>query len=161
MSRPRLRTLAATGAAVTAAAGLGGLATDPDSAWYRTLKMPPWQPPPATFGLVWTPLYATIAGAGAKALDTLADDGKHDERRAYATALGVNLALNAGWSWLFFRAHRPWLAAGGAAVLAASSADLARRTARVDRRAGWAMSAYPLWCTFATVLSADIARRNS
>ncbi|WP_197676395.1 tryptophan-rich sensory protein [Nakamurella panacisegetis] len=56
-----VRTLATIGAAVTAAAVTGGLATDPGSAYYIGLRKPAWQPPAPAFGLVWTPLYADIA----------------------------------------------------------------------------------------------------
>jgi len=156
----RGRTLAATAGAVVATAALGGLATDPGSDWYQGLEKPPWQPPAAAFGLVWTPLYATVAASSAAALDALAEQGRDAERRAYVRALATNLALNAGWSWLFFRARRPWPATAGAAVLAASSADLTRRTLKARRGAGLALAAYPAWTAFATALSASVARRN-
>jgi len=68
--------------------------------------------------------------------------------------------LNAGWSWLFFRHHRLGASALGAAVLTASSADLAQRATRADRRAGTALSLYPLWCAFATVLATHVWRLN-
>ncbi|GAA1848201.1 hypothetical protein GCM10009736_13200 [Actinomadura bangladeshensis] len=51
----RWRTYGATAAAVTAA--VGAKAVDADSAWYRSPAQPPWQPPPWTFGVVWTPLF--------------------------------------------------------------------------------------------------------
>ena len=72
----------------------------------------------------------------------------------------VNLVINAGWSWLFFRYHRLGASALGAAVLAVSSADLVRRTAQADPRAGLALSPYPVWCTFATVLATHVWRLN-
>jgi tryptophan-rich sensory protein len=43
-----------------------------------------------------------------------------------------------------------------AGLLAASSADLVRRAADADPKLGVALAPYPLWCTFATVLSTDI-----
>jgi benzodiazapine receptor len=152
----RASTVLRTGLAVAATAVGGGLATDPGSGWYRSLRKPGWQPPPPAYGLVWTPLYADLAVTSARALDAL--DGP--ERAAYARALGVNLVLNAGWNVLFFRARRPWLAAAECAVLTLSSADLVRRTAASDRRAGLALVPYPAWCAFATVLTAAIARLN-
>jgi tryptophan-rich sensory protein len=82
------------------------------------------------------------------------------ERRDLIAALAINLALNTGWSWLFFRGHRPWLAAAECAMLTASSADLVRRVGAADKRAGWALAPYPVWCGFATALTAAIARRN-
>ena len=68
--------------------------------------------------------------------------------------------LNAGWSGLFFRAHHLPLATAGAAVLAGSSVDLARRAAQAGPGKAAALGAYAAWCTFATALSAAVARRN-
>lgn len=156
----RISTLLRTSAAVTATAVAGGLATDPDSLWYRTLRKPDWQPPSAVFPAVWTPLYADVALTSAVALDELRDRGRQEERTAYRRALTVNLALNAGWSWLFWRSRRPWLAAAECGILALSSADLVRRTYRADRAAGVALAPYAAWCGFATALSTAIAVRN-
>ncbi len=156
----RGRTLLLTGAAVAATAVTGTLATDPESAYYRGLSKPSWQPPPPVYGIVWTPLYADIAASAAQALDVLEDGHRLAEKRALTTALATNLVLNGAWNWLFFHFHRPWVAAAECAVLTASSADLVRRVAAADRRAGWAMAPYPAWCAFATALTVAIARRN-
>ncbi|OBH03286.1 TspO protein [Mycobacterium sp. E2699] len=154
-------TLAATTAAVAIAAGTGSIASPMRvPGWYARLRKPAYQPPGAAFPLVWTTLYADIAATSAAAIDRFRARGQHDEARRYAAALGVNLALNAGWSWLFFRYHKLGASALGAAALTASSADLARRAARADRRAGAALAAYPLWCAFATVLATGVWRLN-
>ncbi|WIM99328.1 TspO/MBR family protein [Actinoplanes oblitus] len=145
-----------TAAAVTAAAGAGSLATDPKSAWYRTLRKPSWQPPPVAFPAVWTPLYALIALAGARTLDRAGEA----DRRAFARAYGVNLLLNAGWSALFFGAKRPKAALAEIVTLNVSNVLLLRRAARTDRLAGAALAPYVAWCLFATVLNAAIVRRN-
>jgi tryptophan-rich sensory protein len=110
--------------------------------------------------VAWTTLYADIATSSAVAIDRLRATGQHDKARRYIAALSINLVLNAGWSWLFFRFHKLGASALGAAVLATSSADLARRTAEADRRAGLAIVAYPLWCTFATALATHVWRLN-
>jgi translocator protein len=112
------------------------------------------------FPFVWTALYGDIAATSAMAIDGFRRAGRHDEARRYAAALSVNLLLNAGWSWLFFRYHKLGASALGAAALTASSADLARRTAQVKPQAGLALSPYAVWCAFATVLSASIWRLN-
>ncbi|AXH98121.1 TspO/MBR family protein [Ornithinimicrobium avium] len=156
----RLTTLLTTSASVAGTAVAGVLATDPDSLWYRTLRKPEWQPPSTVFPLVWTPLYAGLAVTSAVALDELEESGRRTERAAYRRALTANLVLNAGWSWLFWRGRRPWLAAAECAVLAVSSADLVRRTSRARPVAGAALAPYAAWCGFATVLSTAIAMKN-
>lgn len=72
----------------------------------------------------------------------------------------MNLALNAAWTPVFFRAHRPWLAAAESAVLTVSTVDLARRAGRVRPAAGAALVPYAAWTAFATALTVAIARRN-
>lgn len=162
----KLSTVAWTAAATAATAAAGAVATDPDGSWYQRLRKPGWQPPALAFPVVWTALYADLAVSSAVALDSKdAPDpaGGHYRRpeiRAYLGALAANLVLNATWSWLFWRARRPWLAAAEAAVLAASSADLVRRTYSLNRGAGVALAPYALWCGFATALSTAVARLN-
>jgi tryptophan-rich sensory protein len=153
MDLPSDRVAAAAATTLTAVAG--SLATDPGSAWFRRLRKPPWYPPPATFGIVWTGLYAAMAWAGG---EVLARAGA--ARAGLARAGAVNLALNAAWTPLFFRVRRPWAAAAECAVLTASTADLVRRAARVSPAAAAALAPYAAWTAFATALSADIARRN-
>jgi tryptophan-rich sensory protein len=45
-------------------------------------------------------------------------------------------------------------------LLDLGNADLIRRTTAVDTTAVGALVPYAVWCTFATALNADIARRN-
>jgi benzodiazapine receptor len=45
-------------------------------------------------------------------------------------------------------------------LLLASTLELTRRTWRLDRAAGTALLPYAGWTSFATALSAEIARRN-
>ena len=157
----RMNRLARVAAAVTATAGVGSLASrDVASAWYAGLDKPPFQPPGAAFPVAWTALYTDLTVSAAQALERLEAAGRHDEAAAYRRALAANLVLNAGWTWVFFGAHRLGAAVGVAAALALSGADLVRRTARVSPGAAAALSAYPAWCGFATVLSAEIWRRN-
>lgn len=149
--------LARTSVAVAVTAALGGVAVDPRSRWYRRLTKPRWQPPASVFGIVWTVLYADLAVTSATALSEATTPR---ERADYWRGLVVNLALNAGWNWLFWRVRKPWPATVEAAALTISSADLVRRTARSHRGAGAALVPYAAWCAFATVLTAAIARRN-
>jgi tryptophan-rich sensory protein len=154
------RNLIGTAAAVVAAAATGSVASSAArSRWYKKLDKPPYQPPPQVFPIAWTALYADIAATSASALTAL--EGRPREKRRYRVALLSNLALNASWSWVFFRGRRLGLAAVVAALLAASSADLVRRTGSAKRGAGVLLSPYAVWCAFAMVLSAGIWRRNT
>ncbi|GAA1349648.1 tryptophan-rich sensory protein [Falsarthrobacter nasiphocae] len=155
-----MRTVRRVGAGVALTAVTGSLLTDPDSAWYRGLRKPSWQPPSAAFPLVWTALYADIALVSALVIADAQEKGDDDAARRYIRRLTGNLILNAGWTGLFFRARKPWLAAGGAAVLAASSADLVRLAAQSSPERGAVLAPYAAWTAFATALSGWIARRN-
>lgn len=156
----RLPHLPATAAAVTATALAGSVASRAAaSPWYRRLDKPAFTPPPAAFPIAWTSLYADLAATAAFALGEL-EQTHPSGARAYRRALAANLVLNASWSWVFFGARTLGPATAVAAALTVSSADLARRTAAASPAAGLAQAAYPAWCAFATVLSAEIWRRN-
>lgn len=161
-TRPRRwsRTLAGVGAGVAACAVAGSVLTTPNSAWYRRLAKPAWQPPAAAFPLVWTTLFGAIWIASTATICDLEDAGQDAPAAEFRGALAVNLALNAAWSGLFFRAHHLPVATAGAAVLAASSADLARRAAKAGPGKAVSLGLYAAWCGFATVLSGTIARLN-
>lgn len=157
----RKTTLLATSLATAAAAVTGSVASKSGvDTWYRTIRKPRYVPPNGVFPVAWTSLYADIATSSASVIDRLRENRRDDEARAYIAALGVNLALNASWSWLFFKNHKLGASAVGAGLLAVSSADLARRAKAVDPKLGAALAPYPLWCTFATVMSTDIWRLN-
>lgn len=163
-----LKSLLVTGALTAAAATAGSLATAPEvkSHWYQKLRKPAIQPPPAAFPAVWTTLYADIALVSA----SVVSDGKkqatdaaapaENPARGYLGALVLNLALNAAWSWCFFRLRKLTLSVGVAGALALSSVGLARRAARVKPAFGWALAPYAAWCAFAALLSARIEDLN-
>lgn len=150
------RHLPATAAAVVATAVAGGLGTDVRSGWYARLDKPPWQPPGWAFGPAWTTLYALIAVGSARVLDR----AEPDERRKFATALAANLALNTGWTWVFFTAKKPRWALAEIVVLEVSTLDLVRRARRLDPAAATLLTPYAGWVGFALSLTASIARRN-
>lgn len=160
-TRRGLRNLAATGVAAAVSSGLGALATTPESDWYLRLEKPPWQPPPLAFPLVWTPLYADIAATTAAAITRLEEQGRDDEAAGIRRMLAVNLVLNTGWSVLFWRVRRPWLATAWCVALTGHSFFQLRRLHDVDPVLHHAWAPYPVWCGFATALNASIARRNA
>lgn len=154
------KTLVATIGGVFATATLGGLASRPaESAWYERLKKPSFQPPRQVFPIVWPILYADIAAVSASTLDRLSEQDR-DQARTYTALLAANLALNAGWTWLFFTRRQLGASAFAAAVLTASSADLTRRAIATRGPVGAALGLYPAWCAFATLLSTRIWQLN-
>jgi benzodiazapine receptor len=68
-------------------------------AWYRTLVKPGWQPPDRLFGPVWAVLYLANAVAGWLVWQRA---GLGPAMLVYL----VSLALNAGWSAIFFGLRR-------------------------------------------------------
>lgn len=156
----RLKTLVSTVAATFATALVGGLASRPaESRWYAGLKKPTFQPPRQAFPIVWPMLYADIAAVSASTLDHLGTEDR-GQARTYAGLLAVNLALNAGWTWLFFTRRQLGASAVAAAALTASSADLTRRAVAASGPRAGVLAAYPAWCAFATVLSTRIWQLN-
>ena len=128
--------------------------------WYSTIRKPSFVPPNIVFPIAWTALFTDIAATSAATIDRFRADGDNGKARTYIAALGVNLVLNAGFSWVFFNRHKTGQGAIVAGLLAASSADLVRRAADADPKLGVALAPYPLWCSFATVLSTGIWRLN-
>lgn len=171
-----IKSLAWTAPAVTATAALGTVATRAgvESDWYARLEKPPFQPAPIVFPIAWTALYASLAGAAAAADSKLDDTARHVERigagraarevrgrrRRFRLAVAVNLALNGGWCFTFFKFGRLPEAAAVAGALAVSTADLARRATAERPSAGAALVPYAAWTAFATLLSASIWQRN-
>lgn len=146
----------ASAAAVAATAVVGALGTDPKSPWYQSLRKPPWQPPPPAFPLVWTPLYGLIAVSAARVLARA--EGR--SRRRFAALFATDLALNAGWCWLFFKAERPRAALVELAALQSCNVALTVKAVREDKAAGIALLPYVAWSGFAAALNASIVRRN-
>lgn len=136
-----------------AVAGLGGLATSAGvETWYPTLVKPSFNPPDWIFGPVWTLLYLMMAVAAWRVWR-----GPHSRRRSVAlAAFGLQLALNLGWSVLFFGLQWPGAALIEIVLLLSAIAGTACLFWRQDRLAGLLFVPYLLWVAFATLLNASI-----
>lgn len=137
-----------------AAAAIGGVATATGvSGWYPTLAKPPFTPPNALFGPVWTLLYALMGIA----LWLLWRAGGTSPANRPALALfAAQLALNAGWSVVFFGLRAPGLALLWIAALAVAIALTIGAAWHRSRPAAWLLTPYLLWVGFAGVLNAAI-----
>jgi len=150
------RAAAAWGLAVAGVAVAGGLATDVDSDWYRDLRKPSWQPPGALFGPVWTVLYVLLAASA-----TLAwRDVRGPRRRLVLGLYAANLALNLGWTVIFFRGHAPRAAFAEILALLTTIVLLIGLVRRHNAAAAAMLVPYGAWVAFASALTFDIAQRN-
>lgn len=127
-----------------------------DTAWFQSLDKPAIFPPPVTFGIVWTILYAMIGFA--LALVCAAWGAKW---RGLAIGLFVvQLALNLAWTPLFFGAQQ--ITAALILLLVLDVAVIAATVAfwRVRRTAGLLMLPYLAWVLFATALNWQFLQLN-
>lgn len=137
------------------AGAVGGVAAAPGE-WYAALNRPSWNPPAWLFGPVWTTLYILMGVAAA-----LVWGGRSSRAgRAGFRLFGLQLILNALWSWLFFHWHRPDLALADLAVLWVSILGTIIAFRRLRPVAGLLLVPYLSWVSFAGVLNASIVARN-
>lgn len=136
----------------------GSLSTAPEiPTWYAGLRKPAWTPPAWVFPVVWTTLYALMAVA----LWRLWDRAQQGSARTVAlTAFGVQLALNAAWSPVFFAWHAVGIALAIIIALWCAILVTIRLAARVDRDAARLLWPYAAWVTYAITLNAGVAAMN-
>lgn len=141
---------------------LGGIATSigQRDGWYDALAKPPLNPPAWVFGPVWTTLYVLMAVAAWRiwrqgCVAPRIGAGPPTRNRALAL-WGVQLALNLGWSVVFFGLQSPVAGLGVLLILllvfSAATWDFWVR----DRAAGLLMLPTLLWTAFAGYLNAGI-----
>lgn len=123
--------------------------------WYQYLEKPPFNPPSWVFGPVWTALY-TLMGIS---LYLVMQSGVRSKTRAYA-AFGVQLVLNALWSFAFFGAKSPELGIVVILPLLVAIAWTMYEFNRINKKAAWLLLPYLAWTSFATVLTISIAMLN-
>jgi tryptophan-rich sensory protein len=127
----------------------GKVGSSADSPWFAALTKPSIFPPPVTFAIVWTVLYAFIGVAFALVCAAWG-------ARFRAAAIGmfvIQLGLNLAWSPVFFGMHRITAALGVILALDVAVLITAALFWRVRRLAGWLLVPYILWILFATVLT--------
>ena len=153
----QLLVLAGLIALCLAVGALGALATAQSvGTWYQTLAKPSFNPPDRVFGPVWTALYILMAVAAWLAWRSASWRAARPALMLFA----LQLALNLGWSLLFFGAR--WI--GGALVeVVLLWFAIAATIAAFRRHSQWAgilMMPYIAWVTFATALNFAIWRLN-
>jgi len=144
-------------AACFGAAVIGALFTGQAvGTWYQQIRKPGFSPPDWVFGPVWTALYAMMAVAAW----LVWRKGDAAGRTVALTLFGVQLALNAAWSPIFFGLRSfGWALADIVALWLAIVATLVAFL-RVSAPAGLLLVPYLAWVSFAAVLNFGIWRLN-
>lgn len=147
------------GAAVAVAGWFGARYSPRDPRtrlWYRRLDKPPYDPPNYVFPIVWTALYSLIAISGWRVWQQ-----KDSPERSRALRLWASqLATNAEWTRLFFGQHRPKHSLANVLTLQALIITYILAAREVDTTAAALFYPYAGWVAFATLLNAEIVRRN-
>lgn len=149
-----------------AVAALGGRTTaESVRTWYPTLEKPPFNPPNAVFGPVWSVLYLLMGIASYQVEQASSDDAAHPRANpadvsAARSIYRIQLALNLIWTWLFFGRRALGLALIEIVALWAAIVLTVIRFRRVSRPAALLLLPYLAWTTFAVALNFEIWRRN-
>lgn len=127
----------------------------PAPEYYASLRKPDWAPPGWLFGPVWSALYALMGIAA-----WLVAGKNASASRTPLGLWGVQLALNAAWTPIFFGLRAPGLALVNISLLlAAIVGTMAAFFARRPVAAGLLVP-YLGWVSFAAALNFAIWRRN-
>ncbi|RKF84158.1 Translocator protein-like protein [Golovinomyces cichoracearum] len=150
---------------VLAGAGIGySLRPKETQATYKTLKQPPFRPPPYVFGPTWTVLYALMGYAAHRAYRTgmspHASLDQYNLTKQGATLYTIQLGLNILWMPLFFGLRRPIEAAIDIVALSGTVGYLTYVWGLVDPVVGWCLMPYCAWLGFATYLTIGVGYLN-
>jgi tryptophan-rich sensory protein len=136
------------------AGGVGTIFTLPAiSTWYVTLIKPPFSPPNWIFGPVWTILYILM---GISIYLIWKKGTKAKKTRDAIYLFGIQLALNALWSPIFFGAKNLLLALIIIILMIVYIVKTIAAFNKVERKAGYLLYPYLLWVIFATFLNFSI-----
>ncbi|MEL6575728.1 MAG: TspO/MBR family protein [Pseudomonadota bacterium] len=133
--------------AAVAAAMSGGIFKPGE--WYERLNHPSWRPPNWIFPLVWTPLYGMIAWSGFAVWQVAGWSGAAGAFAVYF----LHLAVNFGWSWVFFGLRRPDWALAEVALLWLSIVATMVAFSAHSSFAVWLLVPYLAWVSFAAFLN--------
>ncbi len=125
-------------------------------AWYEALEKPLFNPPSRVFAPVWTLLYIAMGVAAWRIWRLPVSAARKQALRQF----GVQLALNALWTPVFFGAQS---LAGGMVIiviLALAIMVTIQRFHPLDRIAAWLLAPYLAWVAFASALNVALLALN-
>lgn len=150
------------GGSVAASAAGGALFTPapgtPIGEWFDALEKPPFNPPKAVFGPVWSVLYTLMAVSGYRVWRSTSNP---EARRNALRLWSAQMAANAAWTPLFFGARRTKTALADLTILLALIGAYTVEAAKCDRTAAALFAPYLAWVSFAGALNFEFVRRNA
>ncbi len=129
---------------------IGSLFTSPvtNSEWY-VQNRPAITPPNYVFPIVWNILFFLIA----LSLYFAWTNANKNQKKIVAFVFGLNLILNALWSYLFFGLQNPLLAFTELIMLGGSIILIMAHVYEINKTSTWLLLPYLLWVGFAGVLN--------
>ena len=131
---------------------IGAILTKGSMEQYRNLYKPPFAPPGWVFPVVWTILFI-LMGIAAYFVYISESPDKWVGLKLYL----IQLLLNIGWSFIFFRLNAYQLSFAWLLLLWYIVFLTTKEFYKVDTRAGILMIPYLVWLTFAAYLNLAIA----
>jgi tryptophan-rich sensory protein len=125
--------------------------------WYSTLIKPALNPPSWVFGPAWTTLYALM---GIAAFLIWKKGFEKKEVKSALRVFGLQLALNAIWTPVFFGLHNPGFAYFIIVALWFSIIWTMIKFYKINKTATYLLIPYILWVSFAAYLNLKIWTLN-
>jgi len=127
------------------------------NAWYNAINKSVLTPDGWVFGVAWTILYAILGVSLFMIMNTPRVAG--GKTRAYAL-FGIQMVLNALWTYLFFGAHMALAAFVVIVALIIVSIWMMRAFYKINHGAAYLIIPYIVWLLFATYLNGMILYLN-
>lgn len=122
--------------------------------WFPTLQKPFFNPPAWLFAPVWTSLYIAMGVAAGLVWNQIATNSTLVKKALLF--FGIQLVLNAAWSFIFFGFHNILLALIEIILLLLFIIETYRQFKNINKIAGYLFLPYIAWVSFATVLNASL-----
>jgi benzodiazapine receptor len=128
--------------------------------WFPTLVKPWFSPPSWLFGPVWIILYFLRGLSLYIIWNSKVKPSKQKYKKQFFILFGIQLILNALWSFLFFGLKSPIYGLIDILVLDVAVIMTIIYANRVSKYSAILLAPYMAWITFATVLNFEIAILN-
>ncbi|MFH1522044.1 MAG: TspO/MBR family protein [archaeon] len=135
---------------------LGAIWTSSDSAWYKNINKPKFNPPSWVFGPVWTLLFSLMGVA----LYFVWVAPSSNIRTVALILFGVQFAFNVLWSYLFFGINNPFYSLIEIFILLIFIIITGIYFYVVNNFSGYLLIPYFLWVGFASFLNYFLWKLN-